>query len=223
MKILEAERKNAVRLKGPQPWVFRDAILQPLEQNSSLASNFPRGLLLTARATQTKHRANLFNYHTAQKYLLDKGCFPLEECPFAIFRGTHKDKRDALNGCHHVVLGHPAEHLRRNPQLLTIWEYLRYAVVPSDFGLYPSYSNSPVVPQGPLSTSAGERPLFLPRPPSSQYGFSNAPASMTLASTVMMAKRSKLYELEDLRTKAGSPARNSNPLVANLIHVEVGD
>ena len=210
---------HGTRSKQNSIWALSDAVLQRLDGDS----DFPRGLQISARVTQTKKEGTMCSFNRLLEYTFTRRVhegrpFPLAECPFpsllASGRLHGQLTRHSMRGCPHVVLGHPVEHLRRHPDFLKDWSYLKHAVVPEDFEHQPCYSQSPVVPQGPPlaettapAPTADECRLLLPKPACSIYGFNNPPASMMIGNFGWLCDRSRLYHLSRLLTPEGSLGR----------------
>ena len=105
--------------------------------------------------------------------------------------------------------------MRRHPDFLNDWGYLRYAVVPEDFGQQPSYERSAVVPKGPPSTmpaghapTVGESQLHLPNRQSPTLGFVNPPIVMIMRNTSFLELRAQLYKkIPPSPSQQGPPGR----------------
>ena len=215
-KLLDDLARLRFTVKADQLWNFREAVLQPQAEDA----DFPRGLFLKPRVLGSKKIATMVNFASTREHIFQKLAensepFPLERCPFPVITPGWKCSRDTLKGCHHVVIGHPAAFMRRHPDFLNDWGYLRYAVVPEDFGQQPSYERSAVVPKGPPSTmpaghapTVGESQLHLPNRQSPTLGFVNPPTVMIMRNTCFLEHRAQLYKKIPLSpSQQGPPGR----------------
>ena len=217
-KLLDDLARLRFTVKADQLWDFREAVLQPQAEDA----DFPRGLFLKPRVLGSKKIATMVNFastrdHIFQKLADNSEPFPLERCPFPEIKSGHTctSFSISLKGCHHVVIGHSAAFMRSHPDFLNDWGYLRYAVVPEDFGQQPSYERSAVVPKGPPSTmpaghapTVGESQLHLPNRQSPTIGFVNPPTVMIMRNTSFLERRAQLYKkIPPSPSQQGPPGR----------------